>query len=375
MQTTATTNVASFSIDKKEGQKLMGILGSVVNMNTILPILEDVLIIVSKEKVEFIATNLDCAIKVDVPVISWQGEFSACVPFGCLRWFFNKALGDTVVLSFKEDKCFMKSEDAVISVLCDKSEEFPVFPEESIPVYKSNFQAKDIIPTLRPALGFVSNDDLRPSMTGVQLRNYAGGLYVCATDAHKAYYKSILNYDGNIDCVLGRRFVEILCNHFAKKDFELRITENHAIAEANNIILVSRLIQSRFPDWTRVLPKTNYEILFNRKEIMRRIDLVSFFSNKSTNQIKLVIDQKTIKIYGGDIDFITNASAEIPVESFTGLHAKESLIFGVNSRFFMEALRVNLKDESVSLKMVGTVTGAMIIDDCALVMPLLLNEI
>lgn len=374
MQTATLTKTAEFTISKKNGQRLMSILGSAINMNTVLPVLEDVLITISRAKVEFIATNLDCAIKVEAPALSWQGEYSTCVPYRCLRWFFNKALSDNVSLLFKDGKCFMKSEDAVISVLCDKAEEFPVFPEEAKPLYQSFFRAKDIIPILRPALGFVSSDDLRPAMTGVQLRNYAGSLYICATDAHRAYFKPILNYDGNINCVIGKNFTEILSNHFAKKDFELRITDNHAVAESDNIVLVSRLIQARFPDWTQVLPKTNYEVVFNRREIMRRIDLVSYFSNKSTNQIKISICKDKIKLYGGDADFVTDGAAEVPVESFSGLHAKENLVFGVDSRFFMAALKVNLGKELVSLELTGTVTGALVIDDCALVMPLLLNE-
>jgi DNA polymerase III subunit beta len=372
--TTTKVQVAEFSLEKKEAQKMIRALGSVVNMNTILPILECVRIVVGKSGVVMFATDLQNVIRVEPRISSYLGEISVCVPHRCLQWFFNKATEDVVTVSFKDGKCFMKSGDVNITVWTDKEENFPKYPEKLETEYISHFSAKDIIPLLRPSLSFVGKDDLRPAMTGVQLVKYSGNLTICATDAHKMYYKSIHNYDGNVNAILPRRFVQALCDHFNKTDFELIIDPNYVAAKGDGIKLLSRRIDSRFPNWAVAIPNTSYEFSINRRELLRRLELISFFGNQCTYQTKIEITQKEIKLHSGDMDFSTSGAFSVPIESFSGFHAKESLLFAVNSKFFIEALRVNTKDELVTIRHTGTATGAILIDGCILIMPLLLNE-
>lgn len=376
MEAIATKTKKRFCCFKKEGKRIMQILGMAINANTVLPILESVRISLSKDGVVMFVTDLENTIRIEVDTSFYEGEIDVCVSYNCLRWIFNKAISDKVTLDFKDGVCIMQCDDVKVTVLSETSDNFPKFPSELDGMeYLNTVDGKYICNLLRPALNFVSSNDLRPSITGINVRNHNNYLTIASTDAHRLYWRHIHEFKERIDAVMPKKFAKIFCECFPKSQVELMVCTHFFAAKSEKIKILSRRIGARYPEWPTVIPKFNYSFSFDRAEMLRKLDAVKFFADHSTWQIKVSVTKDRIKVDAGDRDFSTSGEFQVAVKSSEGFSATEDIVFGLNLVFFMEHLLVNPNEQLAKIEHTGLATRAIKIDDCAILMPLLINEI
>ncbi len=223
-------------------------------------------------------------------------------------------------------------------------------------------------------------DDLRPVMSGVFCQFSPESITFVATDAHKLvrYTRTDSQASGSSAFILPKKPLNLLkTNLSGDEEVQLEYNDSNAVFTFNDVVLVCRLIDGKYPNYEAVIPKENPNVLtIDRTQFLSSIKRVSIFANKTTHQIKLKLAGSELSLSAEDIDFSNEAN-----ERLTCNYSGEDMEIGFNSRFLMEMLN-NIATSEVRLEMSEPSRAGLLMpseateneDILMLVMPVMLNR-
>lgn len=223
-------------------------------------------------------------------------------------------------------------------------------------------------------------DDLRPVMSGVYCQFSPESITFVATDAHKLvrYTRTDSQASGSSAFILPKKPLNLLkANLKGDEEVKLEYNDSNAVFTFNDVVLVCRLIDGKYPNYEAVIPKENPNVLtIDRLQFLSSIKRVSIFANKTTHQIKLRLAGSELSLSAEDIDFANEAN-----ERLTCNYDGDDMEIGFNSRFLMEMLN-NLDTNEVKLEMSEPSRAGLLMpaesadseDILMLVMPVMLNR-
>jgi DNA polymerase III subunit beta len=238
-----------------------------------------------------------------------------------------------------------------------------------------------LVTAINKTLFAVSNDDLRPAMTGVFFELSKDYIQFVATDAHRLvrYKRTDIKCPKNENFIVPKKPLNLLKNALPDNDDELTVSynSNHLFVSHGTTQLICRLIDARFPDYKVVIPNDNpYKLVVSKGDFQSALRRVSVFSNKSTNQVALNISGSELQMAAQDVDFSFEGNERMNCQ-----YDGEDLQIAFNARFLIEMLNAaETNDVRVEL---ATATKAGIIKPTEseeneellmLVMPLMLNN-
>ena len=141
-------------------------IAGVINANTVLPILEDFLFEVEKNKLTVVATDLETVMRVQLDIDA-KDTGKVCIPARILLDSL-KNIPDQP-LAFNIDKNFaveITSDNGKYKVMGENPDNFPKEPAAD-DTTSFTLSASSLITAINKTLFATSNDDLRPAMTGV----------------------------------------------------------------------------------------------------------------------------------------------------------------------------------------------------------------
>ena len=229
-----------------------------------------------------------------------------------------------------------------------KGDEFPKLPsienKNSIKI-SGEILSKAINRTLFAA----GNDDLRPVMSGVYCHFTPGDITFVATDAHKLvrYRRKDAEANGSAAFILPKKALNMLKSNLnGEEEILFEYNESNAIFTFNDLVIVCRLVDGKYPNYEAVIPKENpNKLLINRTQFLSSVRRVAIFANKTTHQIRLKIAGTELNISAEDIDYSNKAD-----ERLTCDYQGDDLQIGFNSRFLTEMLN-NLTSDEIQLEM------------------------
>ncbi len=260
-------------------------------------------------------------------------------------------------------------------------DEFPKsvsLPAPSKTVIPSNILAIAISKTIFAA----GNDDLRPIMSGVFFQFSTQGLTFVATDAHKLvkYTRTDVTADQTAEFIMPKKPLNLLKSVLGGTESDVTIEYNDANAKFtfDNVVLICRLIDGKYPNYEAVIPKENpNKLTVDRASFSNSVRRVSIFSSKTTHQIRLKMAGTELNISAEDLDFSNKADERLNCD-----YQGDDMQIGFNSRFLSEMLN-NLSSNEVLIEMSlpnragiltpidGTEEGEQV---TMLVMPVMLNN-
>jgi len=367
--------IVSSSALLKQLQQISG----VINANTVLPILEDFLFEVEKGRLTVVATDLETVMKVQLDVEA-KDSGRVCIPAKILMDSL-KNLPDQP-LTFNIDKNFsveITSDNGKYKVMGENPDNFPKEPTaDDTTSFKISSSA--LVNAINKTLFAVSNDDLRPAMTGVFFELDKKGLQFVSTDAHRLvrYKRKDVSCPKTDSLIVPRKPLTLLKASMPVNEDELSISynSNHLFVKHGTTQLSCRLIDARFPDYKVVIPSDNpYKLTVNKNDFQSALRRVSIFSNKSTNQVVLNINGSELQLAAQDVDFSFEGTERMKCQ-YNG----EDLQIAFNAKFLIEMLNAADSDEIVMELSTPTKAGLIKpteLDDSEemlmLVMPLMLN--
>lgn len=361
-----------------ELKKHLKLIAPVVNTTTVLPILEDLHIEVEEDRMKITASDLETVLTITLTVPRVKKAFNFCVNMRLFKALFDNCECEQVTLSYDyKERIDIVSEEPefLVSLPTEDPANFPKTAVIEDKDFDFSIAAKTIIPYLKVADAFVSNDDLRPSRTGVYLSTHEGNLIIVATDAHRLYRKKLMKtseingrFKGGY--IMPGKSCKVLSSLF-KEGFTMRGDERHTECFDNTYRLIFRNIDARFPDWTVVWPHTSpYSFYAIRKKFIAAIKLAQPFSNKSTGQVNFKLTKDNMEVLCGDVDYSIEFKYKLAI--YESVMQQAEAKFALNSKFVLAAAGIT-KDNNIRIRYESN-TKAFIIDDDILIMPLMLNE-
>src|SRR6187397_3352308 len=156
-------------------------IAGVINANTVLPILEDFLFEVEKNKLTVVATDLETVMRIQLDIEA-KDSGKVCIPAKILMESL-KNIPDQP-LSFNIDKNFaieITSDNGKYKVMGENPDNFPKEPAAD-DANSFTMTSSALVTAINKAIFAVSSDDLRPAMTGVYFELDKKGVSFVATD-------------------------------------------------------------------------------------------------------------------------------------------------------------------------------------------------
>ena len=360
----------------KELQKLNG----VISTSNTLPILDNFLFEIEDGKIKIIASDLETTMISEITTESssnGQITIPSKILIDTLKTFSNQPL--TFLVDEETKGIEISSENGNYKLAGQDASEFPKVPELSS---SSSFliSSSVLLNAINKTLFASGNDELRPVMSGVFCELSEENITFVATDAHKLvkHTRSKITSNSNSSFILPKKPLSLLKNNIdSDSDLNVDFNETNVKFSLDNITLICRLIDGKYPNYDAVIPKDNpNKLVINKDELLNSIKRVSIYASKTTHQIRLKIAGSQLQITSEDLDFANKAE-----ERLTCSYEGEDIEIGFNSRFVIDMLN-NIGAEQVCLEMSAPNRAGIILpldgqeeneDTLMLVMPVMLN--
>ena len=361
--------------------KQLQVLGGVINNSNTLPILDNFLFELEHSKLTVSASDLETTMASTLEVES-ESEGSVAIPAKLLLETLKTFPEQPLTFVIEDNNTIeISSNHGKYALAYASADEFP--KAISLDKASTTVISADILATaISKTIFATGNDDLRPVMSGVFFQFSTESLTFVATDAHKLvkYSRTDVKADETAEFIMPKKPLNLLKGILAGSDDTVSIEYNDSNAKFSfeNSVLISRLIDGKYPNYEAVIPKENpNHLTISRNQFLNSVRRVSIFSNKTTHQIRLKIAGAELNISAEDIDYSNKAE-----ERLTCDYQGDDMQIGFNSRFLSEMLS-NLNADDVQLEMsmpnrAGILTPIDGLDEgetvTMLVMPVMLNS-
>jgi DNA polymerase III subunit beta len=237
--------------------------------------------------------------------------------------------------------------------------------------------AEAFVDTIARVARAASRDETRPHLTGVLVSANERDLRMVATDSYRLSVKETKlgeSLSGSLEANVPARTLQELQRIAVAGESEtigVAALENQVVFTVDDVVLSSRLVEGRFPNYQQLLPDSyEHELRVNRVELLEVVRRVSLLAQKNA-PLRLRFAEGSLDISAQTPD-VGEASEALPVP-FGG----EPLEIGFNPEFFREGLESAESDELL-LKLISPLRPGLIQsgDDGGflyLVMPIRLN--
>ena len=371
--------IVSTSALLKNLQSISGVL----NSSNTLPILDNFLFELNDEKLLVTASDLESTIAVSIPISKSDENGSIAIPAKFLVEIL-KTFPD-VPMSFSINTETYQIEisvgDGKYKMTGYNGDEFPKAPVIDNGTSLS-INSRVLANAFNKTLFATGNDDMRVVMTGVFCQLSDQDITFVATDAHKLvrYRRTDSKSSETGAFILPKKPLNLIKNILSAQDVDVKIEYNstNASFEFENILLICRLIDGKYPNYEAVIPLNNTKKLtIDRQQILTSIRRVSIFSNQLTRQIRFSISGKELVLASEDMELANEAK-----ERMTCVYEGEDIDIGFNSKFILEMMN-NLDSDEICIEMSTSNRAALIFpvnnenkgeDILMLVMPVMLNQ-
>lgn len=362
--------------------KQLQTIAGVLNSSNTLPILDNFLFEVDSKTLTLYASDLETTMTTTLEVEAKEnGQIAipAKLLLDTLKTFPDQPLTFSI-----DDKNFgieISSDYGKYKLTGFNGDEFPKVPSLESPS-SVNIGSEVLANAINKSIFATGNDELRPVMSGVYCQFSPEDLVFVATDAHKLvrYRRVDAKAEKAANFIIPKKPLNLLKNILTgtSADVKLDYNESNASFQFDNINLVCRLIDGKYPNYEAVIPKENpNRLVVDRNALLGSVKRVSIFANKTTHQVRLKISGSELAISAEDLDFANEAN-----ERLTASYEGDDMEIGFNSRFLVEMLS-NIGTNDVVLEMSAPNRAGILLpsepenegeDILMLVMPVMLNS-
>jgi DNA polymerase-3 subunit beta len=313
-------------------------VSGIIERRHTLPILSNVLIDRSANALSFLATDIEIQIlarsKADL-----AGEAHAITVGARKLVDILRALpeGAEVTLQQQDKRLLVKAGKSRFTLQTLPAEDFPRLAKPSGEVARFALGQK----ALRRLLGLVqyamAQQDIRYYLNGLLVVVEDKQLKLVATDGHRLAYASLaLAVDlPRQEVIVPRKTVLELGKLLADNDeeVEIELAATQASFSFGAVELVSKLVDGKFPDYTRVIPTTHKNKLQLEREPLRQALMrAAILSNEKFRGVRWVLSDGSLKIVS------SNAEQEEAHEELEVKYSGDALDIGFNVNYLLDVL-------------------------------------
>ncbi len=332
-----------------------------VASKTTMPIIECILITADNDGVRLTANNLELAIetsnmKNDVVIM----EKGIVAPEAKMFLEIIRNLPDNNISIQTDDKnvAVIKSGKSEFKILCLPGEDFPKIPvvEKNIKYETKSNVFKNMI---KQTIFAVAVEDSKPILTGELIEIKEDCFNIVAIDGFRVAFRKtdLTNDNENISVVVPSKTLNEISRILSDKDDEvisMYFTDNHALFETEEFIVVSRLLEGEFFKYEQsFINEYTTAVEVNRQDFLNSIERATLISRDSKKSpVELSIEKEKIVI-------TSNTEMGTSYEEVFVSTEGESLKIGFNPRYLIDALKA-IDDETINIKFMSELSPCII---------------
>ncbi|WP_439883415.1 DNA polymerase III subunit beta [Pontibacter sp. MBLB2868] len=330
--------------------KQLSSINGVVTNNPVVPILENFLFEIKDSTLTITASDLETSMITELHVEAKEnGRIAA--PAKILLETLKNLPDQPVTFTIDEETYTIEisSSNGRYKLSGENATDFPRVPivqgGNAIDI-PSNVLARAINKTIFA----VSNDELRPAMTGIFVQLRSDNVTFVATDGHRLlrYRRTDISTSQEASLIIPRKAFTLLKSTLPTEATAVRMefNQSNAFFSFDNIRMICRLIDERYPDYENVIPVQNpNKLVIDRQDLLSSVKRISIYSNKTTHQIRLKLTGSEMQVSAEDLDFSNEANERLSCQ-----YEGEDMEIGFNAKFLMEMLN-NLDSDEITFEL------------------------
>lgn len=350
------------NLAKAKRDELLGPLSAVsgiIERRHTLPILSNVLVERSGEALSFLATD------IEIQITARSGVLAAAegrpVTVGARKLLdILRALPDgaEVALQHQDKRLVIRAGKSRFTLQTLAAEDFPRLAKPAGESARFELEQKALRRVLALVQYAMAQQDIRYYLNGLLMVIEDGMLKLVATDGHRLAYAA-LKLGAQLprqEVIIPRKTVLELGKLLADSDASVKVEvgATQAAFSFGTVDLVSKLIDGKFPDYTRVIPTTHKNRLQAAREPLRQALLrAAILSNEKFRGVRWVLADGSLKIVS------SNAEQEEAHEELEVSYSGDALDIGFNVNYLLDVLN-NVSGESIECAFGDAASSALI---------------
>jgi DNA polymerase-3 subunit beta len=340
-----------FTAVKEQILEELQLLQGIVEKRNTMPILANILLQAGMDGVELTGTDLEVGLRTRFE--AGIEEAGAITVSGKKLFEIVKSLPDGQTVTFREDKNLMMeitAGESEFKVVCLPREDYPQVPETkfekrvAIPV--------DVFQRMIERVFFAIAQEQRYYLNGALMVLKKGSVELVSTDGHRLSYTSKavegIEPEKDVRVIVAKKTLNEL-RKVGSGDIEFDMDENNLFFRCGHRTLISRIIESKFPNFESVIPKDNpHGAVVSLVEFADAIRRVSLFSSERSRGIKFTLEKNRMRLFSSNPE-LGEARDKIAID-----YSGANIEIGFNGQYILdflttieaEKVRVELKDEN-----------------------------
>jgi len=323
-----------FSVPKQAFLDELQILQGIVEKRNTMPILANVLMNVSGSEIELTGTDLEVGMKTHIGA---DIEKTGAITVNGKKIFeIVKSLpeGEAVQVELKDETLEIRAGASEFKVLCLAKEDYPQVPDAkfdrgiALPLQ----DLKDMIDRVFYAI----TQEQRYYLNGALMCLKNRQVELVSTDGHRLSYtkkaEDGLKLEKELSVIVAKKTLNEI-RKFEDETIAFDLDESNLFFKVGARTLISRIIESKFPNYQAVIPKDNPgRLTVGRVELADAIRRVSLLSAERSKGIKFTIEKNRMRLFSSNPE-IGEARDRLAVE-----YKGQDLEIGFNAQYLLDFL-------------------------------------
>jgi len=298
-------------------------------------------VFLQSEENQFIikATDYEIGLSYHTPEIKIATAGNATANGKKLLDIIKSLKEDEVILETINDYLYIKQNNSKFKLPMLNPLDFPLFPTiDSKP--KFNINSALLVHSIKKIAPAIDSNNPKFELNGSLIDIKDNMIHFVATDTKRLAIITLeQETEYNFSLIIPKKAISEIQKLFFD-DIEIFYDENTLIAQASNFTFYTKLINGKFPDYARIIPKNkNYRILLNRELMIDSIKQIAIISH----EIKIIFKPEKIVFESLNDD---NIEAKTEIDFKTGLES--DIYLAVNSRYILDFLS-NIENSNFTL--------------------------
>jgi len=337
----------NIKIDRELLLTPLGNVSGIVEKRHALPILSNLLLENSQGKLKFTATDLEMQISTHIKTES-PDDFQITVSAKKL-FDITRALPENCKIDFQieENKVIVKAKKSRFNLQTLPPQDYPVMKKEGNETVELKLPQKEFKALLKQVDFAMAQQDIRYYLNGLLIEVKEKNINIVGTDGHRLSFTSLelTNSTEPAQVIIPRKTIVELVKLLSDTDdpLEISFSNNQVNFKFNDIDLITKVIDGKFPDYSRVIPE-GHDNIFNidRALLLESMLRASILSNDKYRGIRMVVEENNLKLVSNNSEQ-EQAEEELEIE-----YKGEKIDIGFNVTYLIDVL-MNIQSDRLTI--------------------------
>lgn len=342
--------------------KPLQVVSGIVERRHTLPILANLLLRKNKETISFISTDIDIQITTSADFGVGDEDFSTTVGARKLLDILRAMPEGPINLTIKENRMVVQSGKSRFSLQTLAANEFPTMQENLQDVRSFALKQKQFKQLISQVYFAMAQQDIRYYLNGMLFVLEGSKLIAVATDGHRLAYGQIvlespvIGDSAKMEVIVPRKTI-LECQHLLEdtdENLDIQISPTQIKLSFGNVELLSKLVEGKFPDYQRVIPKGHKNnVVIHRENFQAALQRAAILTTDKFKGIRCSLKENLLTVQS------TNAEQEEAQEEIETIYSGDEIDIGFNVSYLLDVLS-NVKNDEVQISLGDSNSSALI---------------